>query len=78
MAGVEGIKQRPRLDSSYFAQDYAIWSPAQSGLQKVIERDGGLERVGLAFYRHNVRLLDVEFGSVLDNHDAIVVRNEVS
>ena len=78
MAGVEGIEERSHLGSAHFAQDEPIRSPAEGGLQKFIERDVGFERVGLAFYRHNVRLLDVEFGSVLDNHDAIVVRNEVS
>src|SRR6266852_5405844 len=77
MAGVEGIEQRARLDSTHFAENDPIRSPAQSGLQKVIERDVGLERVSLAFGRHNVRLLDVKLGGVLDDHDAIVVRNEV-
>src|SRR5260370_39355302 len=78
MAGVEGIEQGSCLDSTPFAENDPVWSPAQSGLQKVIERDVGLERVGLAFGRHNVRLLDVKLGGVLDDHDAIVVRNEVS
>src|ERR1700732_5006794 len=77
MAGVERIKQGSRLDSTYFAKNDAVRSPAQGGLQKVIERDVGLERVSLAFGRHNVRLLDVKLGGVLDDHDAIVVRNEV-
>src|ERR1700676_632869 len=78
MAGVEGIEQRARFDSTHFAENDPIRPPAQSGLQKVIERDVGLERVGLAFGRHNVRLLDVKLGGVLNDHDAIVVRNEVS
>src|SRR5712692_5814938 len=78
MAGVEGIEQRARLDSTHFAENDPIRSPAQSGLQKVIERDVGLERVGLAFGWHNVRLLDVKLGGVLNDHDPIVVRNEVS
>src|SRR6266849_4068274 len=78
MAGVEGIQQRSRLGSAHFAENDPVWSPAQSGLQKVIERDVGLERIGLAFGRHNVRLLDVKLGGVLNDHDAIVVRNEVS
>jgi len=77
MAGVEGIEQSARLDSTHFAENDPVRSPAQSGLQKVVERDVGLERVGLAFGRHNVRFLDVKFGSVLDDHDAIMVRNEV-
>src|SRR5229473_6661032 len=77
MAGVEGIEQRTRLDSTHFAENDPIRSPAQSGLQKVIERDVGLERIGLAFGRHNVRLPDVKFGGILNDHDAIMVRNEV-
>src|SRR5271155_487102 len=77
MAGVEGIEQGSCLDSAHFAENDPIWSPAQSGLQKIIERDVGLERVGLAFCRHNVRLLDVKFGSIFNDHDAIVIRNEV-
>src|ERR1700688_4214878 len=78
MAGVEGIEQRPRLDSTHFAENDPVRSPAQSRLQKVIEGDVGFERVGLAFGWHNVRLLDVKLGGVLNDHDAIVVRNEVS
>src|SRR5216683_5657468 len=78
MAGVEGIEQGSCLDSTHFAENDPVWSPAQSGLQKIIERDVGLERVGLAFGRHNVRLLDVKLGGVLNDHDPIVVRNEVS
>src|SRR6202163_4588403 len=77
MAGVEGIEQGSCLDSTHFAENDPVWSPAQSGLQKVIERDVGLERVGLAFGRHNVRLLDMKLGGVLNDHDAIVVRDEV-
>src|SRR5450759_344699 len=77
MAGVEGIEQGSCLASTHFAENDPVWSPAQSGLQKIIEGDVGLERVGLAFGRHNVRLLDVKFRSILDDHDAIVVRNEV-
>src|ERR1700732_704020 len=77
MAGVEGIEQGSCLHSTHFAENDPVWSPAQSGLQKVIEGDVGLECVGLAFGRHNVRLLDVKLGGVLNDHDAIVVRNEV-
>ena len=53
-------------------------SPAECRLQKVVERDVGLERVGLAFDRQNLRLLDVKLGGVLDDDDAILFRNEVS
>src|SRR5712692_10338978 len=78
MAGVEGIEQGARLDSAHFAENDPVRSPAKGGFQKIIERDAGLERVGLAFGRHNVRLLDVKLGGIFDDHDAIVIRNEVS
>src|SRR5713226_9713000 len=77
MAGVEGIEQGSCLDSAHFAENDPVRSPAQSGLQKVIERDVGLERIGLAFGRHNVRLLDVKLGGVFNDHDPIAIRNEV-
>ena len=78
MACVEGIEQRSGLDSADFTQDDPVWSPAKSGLQQVVERDIGLERISLAFDREYVRLLDVQFGGVLDDDDAILFRNEVS
>src|SRR5437868_3683874 len=78
MARVERIEQGPGFDSTHLAQDDPVRSPAESGLQKVVERDVGFERVGLAFDRQNVRLLDVKLGGVLDDDDAILFRNEVS
>src|ERR1700721_928742 len=77
MAGVEGIEQCSRLDSPNFAENDPVRSPAEGGLQKIIEGDVGLEPIGLAFGRHNVRLLDVKFGSIFNDHDAIMLRNEV-
>jgi hypothetical protein len=53
-------------------------SPAECRLQKVVERDVGLERVGLAFDRQNLRLLDVKLGGIFADYDAILFRNEVS
>src|SRR5208337_3337690 len=78
MAGVEGIEQGARLDPAHFSENDPVRSPAKGGFQKIIERDVGLERVGLAFGRHNVRLLDVKFRGIFNDHDAIVIRNEVS
>src|ERR1700677_1291755 len=78
MARVEGIEQCSRLDSAHFAQDDPVRSPAESGLQKIVERDVGLERVGLAFDRQNVRFLNVKLRSILNDDDAIPVGNEVS
>jgi hypothetical protein len=60
MAGVERIEQGPGFDSTHFAQDDPVRSPAKSGLQKIVERDVGFERVRLAFNRQNVRLLNVK------------------
>src|SRR5208337_1659088 len=51
MTSVEGIEQRAGLDSAHLAKDDSVRSPAQSGLEKVVESDVGLERVGLAFDR---------------------------
>src|SRR5258708_17728592 len=78
MAGVEGIDQGARLDSAHYVDNDQVRHQAKGGFQKIIERDAGLERVGLAFGRHNVRLLDVKLGGIFDDHDAIVIRNEVS
>jgi hypothetical protein len=78
MAGVEGIEQRARLDSAHFAQDDAVRSPAESGLEKVVESDVGLERIGLAFDGQNVRLLDLQFRSIFDDDDALMIRNEIA
>src|ERR1035441_194728 len=78
MAGVEGIEQGSCLDSTHFAENDPVGSPAQSGLQKVVERDVGLERIGLAFDSQNVWLLNVKLGGIFDYHDAILLRNEVS
>src|SRR5712692_5168683 len=78
MASVEGIEQRPGLKSTHFTENDPVRSPAESRLQKVIEGYVGLERVGLAFDRQNVRFLDTKFGGVLDDDDAILFWNEVS
>jgi hypothetical protein len=77
VAGVEGIEQRSRLDSAHFAQDDPVRSPAESGLQKIVERDVGLERIGLAFDGQNVRLLDVKLRSIFDDDDALMLGNKV-
>src|SRR5208282_4982261 len=37
MAGVERIEQRARPDSAHFAKDDPVRSPAESGLEKVVE-----------------------------------------
>ena len=78
VAGIEGIKQRPRFDSAHFAQNDSIRSPAQSRLQKIVERDASLERIGLAFNGEYVRLLDPKLGRILDHDDALLLRNRLS
>ena len=77
MASVEGIEQRSCLDSADFPENDPVRSPAESGLQKVVESHLGLERISLAFRRQNVRLLDLKFGGVLDDDDAIMFGNRV-
>src|ERR1035437_9416486 len=78
VAGVEGIEQGARLDSTHFAENDAIRPPAESGLEKVVESDVGFERIGLAFAGQYVRLLDLQFRSIFDNDEAFLFWNEVS
>src|SRR5579872_814491 len=78
MACVEGIEQGPGFDSTHFAQDDPVRSPAESGLQKVVERDVGFEGVGLAFDCQNVRLLDVKLRGIFDDDDSILFGNKIS
>ena len=47
----------------------------RADLQEVVERDVGLEGIGLAFRLHNVRLPDLKLGGVLDDNDALLLRN---
>jgi len=77
MPGVKGIKQGARLHATHFAEDDPVRSPAESRLQKVVERDVRLERVRLAFDRQNVRLLDVKLGSILDDDNALLFWDEI-
>ena len=77
MAGVERIEQRPRFDSAYFTQDDPVRSPTESGLEKIVESDGGLERIGLALDGKHIRLLDMQFGGVFDNDDALFLWDRV-
>ena len=77
MARVEGIEQGSRLDSADFPKNDAVRSPAEGGLQKVVKRYLGLKRIGLAFRRQNVRLLDLKLGGVLDDNEAILFGNKV-
>ena len=77
MAGIEGIEQSSRFDSADFAEDDPVRSPAQSRLQKIIERDSGLEGIGLAFDGQNIRLLDAKLRRILDDDDALLLRNRL-
>ena len=75
VAGVEGIEQRARLDSAHLAQDDPVGTPAQRGLQQIVESDAGLEGIGLALDGQHVRLLQMQLRSILDDDDALVVGN---
>src|ERR1035437_3179303 len=78
VAGVEGIEQGARLDSTHFAENDAIRPPAESGLEKVVESNVGFERIRLAFDGQYVRLLDLQFRSIFDDDEAFLFWNEVS
>src|SRR6185312_17073628 len=77
MPGVQGIEQRARLDSTYFAYNDPVGSPTESGLQQVIERDVRLERIRLAFDSEDVRLLDMQLGRIFDHNDSLFDRNRI-
>src|ERR1019366_5369604 len=62
---------------AHLAEDDSVRSPAEGGFQKVVESDVGLEGIGLAFDRHNVRLLDLKLRSIFDNDEAFLFWNEV-
>ena len=49
----------------------------RADFKKVVESYLGLERISLAFRRQNVRLLDLKFGGVLDDNEAILFGNKV-
>src|ERR1700722_11632098 len=49
MTRVERIEQSPRLFTAHFPEDDSVRSPTESRLQKIVERDGGLEGVCLTF-----------------------------
>lgn len=77
MAGIEGIEQCARLNSAHFAEDDAIWPPAESRLEKVVESDVGLECIRLAFDGQDVRLLNLQFRSIFDDDEAFLFWNEI-
>ena len=47
----------------------------RADFKKIVERDPSLEGIGLAFDGKNIRLLDTKLGGILDDNDALVVRN---
>src|ERR1700677_4823485 len=77
MAGVKRMEQRPRLDSAHLTKDDPVRSPAESGLEKIVESDVGLERIRLALDGQHVRFLDMQFGGVFDNDDALFLWDRV-
>src|SRR5580692_9033075 len=77
MTGIERIEQRPRLDTAHLTKDDPVRSPAESGLEKIVESDVGFERIGLTLDGKHVRLLDMQFGGVFDNDDALFLWDRV-
>src|SRR5580698_7813817 len=77
VAGVEGIEQCTGFDSTYFSQNDPVRSPAKSGLQKIVERDLGLEGIRLGFDGKDIGLLDVKLGRILDDNDPLSFGNKV-
>src|SRR5271166_3101886 len=77
VASVEGIEERSRFDSADFAEDDPVWTPAQSRLQKIIERDVRFEGIRLTFDSQDIRLLDAKFRRILDHNDPLAVRNRL-
>ena len=78
MARVERIKQSAGLRAAHFAEDDAVWTPSQSRLQKIVEGDGCLVGIGLAFDGKNIRLLDAKLGGVFDDDDALMLRDRLT
>ncbi len=77
MPGIHCIQERPRFRSAHFAHDDAVWPMAEYGFEKVIERDLAAMRIRLGLCGDEVWLADMQLRSVLDNKDALVLRDGV-
>ncbi len=78
MARVERVEQCPRLFTAHFAEDDPVRSPTESRLQKIIERDVGLEGIGLTFGGQHIRLPDAKLSRILNHDDALMLGDRLS
>ena len=76
VAGVHRLQHVERLGAAHFADDDAIGPHAQAVAHQVALRDFAAPfDVGRArFQSHDVRLLQLQLGRVLDRDDALVCR----
>lgn len=79
VAGVEGLQQIESFLAPYLPQDGALGPVPQAGLEQVADCNGRDLRSLLAagLEADKVRLADVDFGSVLDDQQAVIVGNEI-
>ena len=78
MARVERIKQSTGLRAAHFTENDAVGSPPQSGFQEIVEGNGCLVGIGLAFDGKNIRLLDAKFRCVFNDDDALMLRDRLA
>ena len=82
VARVEGLQQIECLRAAYLAHDDSIGSVPESGPQQVRDRDGRQRRfmserhLGPSrFESEQVRLVEMDFRSLLDYNDPIAIRD---
>ena len=77
MAGVERLQQVKGLAAAHLAQENPIRPHPQRRLEQVANRDGRHARLlAPGFQAHEVALVDLKLGGVLDNDDALLGRNK--
>src|SRR5689334_20767211 len=79
MACVKGLEQVEGFLAAYLTENGCVRPVAKAGFEKVPDGHGGniLSLPAAGFEADNVRLSDVYFGRVFDNHKPAIVRNEV-
>ncbi len=78
MTRVERVEQRPRLHAAHFAEDDSVRSPTESRLQKIVERDIGLESICLTFDGQHIRLPNSKLRRILDDDDALMLGDRLA
>ena len=78
MTRVEGVEQSPRLFTAHFPEDDSVRSPTESRLQKIVERDVGLEGICLTFSGQHIRLPNSKLSRILNHHDALMLGDRLS